>query len=201
LASDNIAGLILSAGLSGRMKRFKPLLDYKGKTFIENIITSLDVICKQIIVITGHNSDHLQKETIKRFNGKEILNKVNFIYNESYFDEMFTSLQKGISSIRDKDWVLYHFVDQPGLPPDFYSDFINQTDNNSNWIQPVYKNCKGHPILLHKDLFPLIMNQSPGSTLRSVSQNQIVKKKYWECNYPEIFQDIDTEEDLTAINN
>ncbi len=60
-----IHGIVLSAGLSGRMKMFKPLADYKGKTFLNNIIIKLDKICDEIIIVTGFKSDELKTETIK----------------------------------------------------------------------------------------------------------------------------------------
>jgi CTP:molybdopterin cytidylyltransferase MocA len=112
---------------------------------------------------------------------------------------MFTSLQIGIFESKNCDWILYHFVDQPGLPNNFYLEYIKQIDSEFNWIQPSYKNQHGHPILLGKDLFELIINSSPDSNLREISKNSKVKKKYWACNYKEIFQDIDTEEDYSKI--
>lgn len=192
-----INGLIVAAGLSGRMKSFKPLADYKGKSFIINIILKLEVICDQIFIVTGHKADDLKSVVINyltKSNQTALLKKIKFVYNESYENGMFASLQKGISVAKNCDWILYHFVDQPGLPENFYLDFIKQTDSNYNWIQPVNKDQKGHPILFGKDLFKLIANSSSDSNLREISKNPIVKKKYWECDYKEIFQDIDTEE-------
>ena len=194
--------IIISAGLSGRMKMFKPLANYKSKTFINNIITKLTTICEEIIIVSGFNSDELETETkksLKDENQFEVINKIKFVHNESFQVGMFTSLQKGISEAKNCDWILYHFVDQPGLPENFYPDFIKQAESNYNWIQPTNKGQKGHPILIGKDLFELIINSSPDSNLREISKNPIVKKKYWECNYAEIFQDIDTEEDYLKI--
>ena len=197
-----INGLIISAGFSGRMKIFKPLATYKGKTFIHKIITKLDKICDKIIIVTGFNSDELKTETIKSLkdeNQSKSIKKIRFTFNDSFQKGMFTSLQKGISEVEQCDWILYHFVDQPGLPSKFYLDFIKQIDSKYNWIQPSNKNQNGHPILIGKDLFDLITNSSPDSTLREISKSQMVKKKYWECDYKEIFQDIDTEEDYSKL--
>jgi molybdenum cofactor cytidylyltransferase len=202
LSKSKIYGLILSAGLSGRMKMFKPLANYKGKTFLYNIIIKLYKICDEIIIVTGFNSDELRIETIKSLqseNQPNVIPKLNFTFNESFQKGMFTSLQKGISEASNCDWILYHFVDQPGLPENFYLDFIKQADSNYNWIQPVNKDQKGHPILLGKELFDLIADSSPGSNLREISKSSKVKKKYWECSYTEIFQDIDTEEDYLKV--
>ena len=197
-----IYGIVLSAGLSGRMKMFKPLANYRGKTFLYNIIIKLDKICDEIIIVTGFNSDELKTETIKSLeddNQSEVLKKIKFVFNDSFQKGMFTSLQKGISEASNCDWILYHFVDQPGLPENFYFNFIKQADTYYNWIQPVNKEQKGHPILLGKDLFELIANSSLDSNLREISKNPKVKKKYWECNYMEIFQDIDTDQDYINL--
>ena len=193
-----IFGLIISAGFSGRIKMFKPLADYKGKTFLNNIIAKLDKVCNEIIIVTGFNFDELKTETIKNLRNEnqiEVINKIKFVFNKSFPMGMFTSLQKGISEVKNCDWILYHFVDQPGLPENFYFDFIKQIEKDYNWVQPLHSGQKGHPILLSKNLFSLILNASKNSNLRDISQSQIVKKKYWDCNYAEIFQDIDTEED------
>jgi len=179
---------------------FKPLANYKGKTFLNNIIIKLDSICDEIIVVTGFNTDELKTETIKSLNDdnqSEVLKKVKFVLNDSFHKGMFISLQKGISEAKNCDWILYHFVDQPGLPENFYPDFIKQTDSNYNWIQPVNRDQKGHPILLGKELFDLIANSSKDFNLRDISKSPEVKKKYWECHYKEIFQDIDTEDDYS----
>jgi molybdenum cofactor cytidylyltransferase len=202
LNKPKINGLIVAAGLSGRMKSFKPLADYKGKSFIINIILKLEVICDQIFIVTGHEADELKTSVINyltKANQTELLKKINFVYNDSFQKGMFTSLQKGISFAQNCDWILYHFVDQPGVLSNFYSTFVNQIDSKYNWIQPSYKNKNGHPILIKSDLFDLIINASEDSILKEISKIPEVKKKYWKCNYKEIFQDIDTDEHLENI--
>ena len=190
-----INGLIVAAGLSGRMNSFKPLADYKGRSFLVNIILKLEVICDQVFIITGHKADILERSVINyltKNHQNELLAKLKFVYNDLFQKGMFTSLQKGISAAQNCDWILYHFVDQPGLPNNFYREFINQIDSNYSWIQPSYKNQNGHPILFSKELFELIISSPSDANLREISKNKIVKKKYWDCHYEELFQDIDT---------
>ena len=200
-----ITGLIVSAGKSGRMGSFKPLMDYNGKTFLQRVILNLNSVCEKIIIVTGFNSESLQKETIKLFRNKSEAfssDKIQFVENENYEKGMFTSLQKGLLLNRNTDWVLYHFVDQPGLPLEFYKDFIGQIDQLHNWIQPSYHNKNGHPILFNTEIVDLILNSSENSNLRELSKNSIVKKKRWECIYKNVLQDIDTQEDyLTSLNS
>ncbi len=196
MSQKNIYGIILSAGLSGRMKMFKPLLPYKGKSFVQNIVHKLNPVCDKIIIVTGYKTNEVEENV----NNLNLYSKIEFVFNPDYEKGMFTSLQKGISEAKNCDWILNHFVDQPGLPENFYLDFVKQIDNNCNWIQPVNKGQKGHPILIQKELFGLILEAPDNSNLREISNNQNVKKKFWECGYEEIFQDIDTEEDYQMLD-
>ena len=199
-----ITGLIVSAGKSGRMGRFKPLMDYKGKTFLERIILNLNSVCEKIVIVTGFNSESLQQETINLFSNKSetlLSNKIRFVENEKYEKGMFTSLQKGLLLIKSCDWVLYHFVDQPGLPAGFYKGFTAQIDQYHNWIQPSYDNRNGHPILFNTEIVNLILNSNENSNLRELTKNAVVKKKRWECTYKNVLQDIDTQEDYLASIN
>jgi molybdenum cofactor cytidylyltransferase len=195
LDKNIINGLVIAAGVSGRMKKFKPLLQYKCKTFIQNIILKLNPVCDKIIIVTGYKA----KEVKENVNDLNINSKIEFVFNPDYEKGMFTSLQAGVRKVDDCNWILYHFVDQPGLPENFYSEFVKQIDNKHNWIQPKIKEQKGHPVLIKRDFFQKILDAPLNSNLRSVSNNPIVKKKFWECGYAEIFQDIDTPQDYEKI--
>lgn len=189
--NQRVHGLILAAGLSGRMKKFKPLLLYDNKPFIVNIIQKISSICNPVVVVTGHNSEKLILETKKHLS-ENILKNIKFVFNRNYKNGMFTSLQTGFQNIGDCDWVLYHFVDQPAIPINFYREFTAQINNNYNWIQPEYKRQNGHPILIGKQAVNIILNSPIDSNLRKISRQKNILKKIWECDYPEILEDIDT---------
>ena len=191
-----INGLIISAGLSGRMGKFKPLLSYKGKSFIQNIVLRLDSVCDKIIIVTGYKANEVEED----INQLNINSKIEFVFNSEYEKEMFISLQAGLQKADNCDWIFYHFVDQPGLPEVFYKKLVEQIDDRHYWIQPKIKEQKGHPILIRNDLFQIISGAPLNSNLRTISNDPKVKKKFWECGYEEIFQDIDTEEDYSKLN-
>lgn len=179
------------------MGKFKPLLLYQDKSFIQNIVLKLSSVCDKIIIVTGFKAGEVKGNV----NKLKLQTKVQFVFNKSYEKGMFTSLQTGINAAKISEWVLYHFVDQPGLPEKFYKDFIDQIDDVHNWIQPSYKKQSGHPVLIHKSLFDLISNASAESSLREISKNPLAVKRFWVCEYSVILQDIDTEDDLTFIKN
>lgn len=190
LQNDNaiITGLIITAGLSSRMGKFKPLLTFQNKSFLQNITDKLDFICNEIVVVTGHNADLIENE-LNSFSNK---NKIKTIFNENYEDGMFTSLQIGLKHLPNCEWVLYHFVDQPSIHEMFYEEFSTQIDKSFDWIQPTYKGKNGHPVFLNKKLINLIIDAPKTSNLKKLTVRENITKKYWECNYPEIFDDIDT---------
>ena len=196
MRSLKINSLILSAGLSERMGKFKPLLSYKGKSFIQNIVLKLNSVCYKIIVVTGYKANEVE-ENVNQLN---LPSKIEFARNESFEKGMLTSLQAGLAKATESDWTIYHFVDQPGLPEDFYKEFVKQIDDKHNWIQPKINKQKGHPILIKRNLFQIILDAPLNSNLRAISNDPMVKKKFWECGNAEIFQDIDTEEDYSKLN-
>jgi len=191
-----INGLIISAGKSGRMKKFKPLLSYKGKSFIQNIVLRLNSVCDKIIIVTGYQSNEVE-ENVNQLN---IHSKIEYVHNERFEKGMFTSMQAGLAKAIESNWIIYHFVDQPGLPEEFYKEFVEQIDEKYNWIQPKIKEQKGHPILIKRIIFQIILDAPLNTNLRTISSGSKVKKKFWECGYEEIFQDIDTEEDYSKFN-
>lgn len=174
------------------MGKFKPLLSYRGKSFIQNIVEKLIIVCDKIIIVTGFNADDVQNNVRQ----VKVNSKIEFVVNSEYEKGMFTSLQAGLKVAKNSDWNLYHFVDQPGLPENFYANFIKQIDDKHNWVQPSFNELRGHPILICRSLYDLIINESENSSLREISKNPIVKKKFWDCEIKEILQDFDTEEDL-----
>jgi len=183
-----IIGLITAAGFSYRMGDFKPLMDYRGKSFLENIVQKLNPICDEVVVITGHNANLIETE-IKSFQNFE---NVKTIFNENFKDGMFSSLQTGLRNLLNADWILYHFVDQPNLPISFYENLLFQKDNCFDWIQPKFKQKNGHPILINKRLINKIISSPVTCNLKEISRTNNISKKYWNCEYSEILNDIDT---------
>lgn len=187
-----ISGLILAAGLSGRMNSFKPILKIKERTIIHIITEKLLHVCDDVMIVTGYNSLLIESIIQKS-------NRIKFVYNENYLKGMFTSLKKGIKELLNSDWSVYHFVDQPLLPLDFYNEFADQINEEYDWIQPAFNSIKGHPILLAKSIYPTILSESDEGSLKTVSNNFHLKKLIWNCKYPHILDDLDTPEEFNKL--
>ena len=197
--SFNINSLLIAAGFSSRMGEFKPLLLFRDEPIIISIIKKLLIFSCKIFVVTGFKEKELILIIESHFKKSELKEKIVFVSNPIFEKGMFTSLQKGLNKAKDCDWLLYHFVDQPQLPQIFYTDFIAQTDDNYEWIQPAYKERKGHPVLIRKSIFDSILEADENSSLKEVTNAKNLNKKIWDCNYKEILVDIDTPEDYNEL--
>ena len=196
--AQNITGLLLCAGLSGRMGTSKALMIYHGLPFAVLIIKKLLLVCKEVIVVIGHESEKVKAE-IKAHLGEDENSKVMFVLNENYKDGMFSSLQYGLRNISNSDWILYHFVDQPNIPMSFYEEFAAELSEEINWLQPSYDNKPGHPILFNRKVVDTILQLNENNSLRDISNDQRIPKQIWKCNHPEVLQDIDTIEQFNNL--
>ncbi len=180
------------------MGKFKPLLEYKGKSFAQNIVEKTSTVCDRIIVVTGYNSTAVVKRLTDSLE-KNIFKKINFVFNERFEQGMFTSLKKGISEAKSSEIILYHFIDQPTLPEDFYVSFVKEIDSEFDIIQPTYNGKKGHPILLGEKAKRLIASADENETLKHLLEKRNLSIKLWECGFPEVLKDFDLPEDLETI--
>jgi molybdenum cofactor cytidylyltransferase len=208
-----IEAIVISAGYSSRMNDFKPLMKFEGLPFILQVILKLSDCCDKVHVVTGYRSEDIKEvltewfqrspETawFEKIGGSKnewssLLKKVKYIYNPNFEQGMFSSLKSGLFSCQDAEWILYHFVDQPHIPKEFYNSFIRQISDNFNWIQPCYQQRRGHPLLFHQSLFPEILQADSFSSLYQISQNSAIKKKLWDCPFPQILQNFNSPSDL-----
>lgn len=191
-----INGLLISAGLSGRMGTFKPLMLYKDKSFVVTIIEKLLTVCERVVVVTGFKSDEVKSVCSLQF-----ADRVECVFNPNFEKGMFTSLQAGLAELKDSDWIIYHFIDQPFHEEKFYRELISQIDDDNDWIQPCYNGKEGHPILFKKNIFEKILTADPSSSLRLIRYDTNTKKKKWECGYSQILNDFDTNEDIENFNS
>ncbi len=193
---NNITALIIAAGFSSRMKKFKPLLGYNGESFIQNIAVKLNLISNGITIVTGYNSNLLE-EHITQWQ-PELKSKTQIIFNSNYNKGMFASLKKGVENCKT-DWLLYHFVDQPNIPEKFYYEFTRQSREACDWLQPLHKGKKGHPIIFNKKVMEIILSEEDDSNLKKISMRDDIEKKYWVCKFKEVLNDFDTVSDLDKL--
>src|SRR5438477_621737 len=85
-----ICAIVLAAGKSERMGRPKALLEFRGRTFLENI---LDAISRSSIahtsIVVGHHRQEIENA----------VQSASMIFNPDYEQGMVTSLQTGVRAL------------------------------------------------------------------------------------------------------
>jgi len=187
---SEIRGIILAAGESRRMKSPKMLLPFMGKTIIQNVIEN--VIASSVgsvhVVVGSYMNDIL-----------DVINKlpVHYCYNENFIDGMLSSVKCGFSSLPENtDAAVIFLGDQPRLRPEITDMLINAyRKTGKRIIMPVFKNRRGHPLLIDFKYRDEILILEEGTGLKGLARNHPGDVLEVETNSEEVLKDIDTQED------
>jgi molybdenum cofactor cytidylyltransferase len=178
------------------MKEPKMLLPYMGKTIIEKVIENvISSNVEKVLVVIG--ADH--EAVIKVISGLQ----VTYCYNEHYKEGMLSSVKCGFKSLPDNfNAALVFQGDQPFINSGTINKIIAGYRKSDKGIAiPVYKEKRGHPILINSKYRNEIEKLNADEGLRSLAGKFHKDVLEIEINAPEILRDIDTKEDyLDEIN-
>jgi CTP:molybdopterin cytidylyltransferase MocA len=159
------AAVILAAGLSSRMKDFKPLLPLEGeKTIIECSIDSMvSAGIDHIVLVLGHRADDILR-VLRRRDYPFLKTALNPRYADS---DMMESARVGLAVAQSWAGLEAVFVlpgDMPKIRGSAYDALIRcRRLNSAKVIVPVYGGERAHPPLIHADcLDSLIGYQGEG---------------------------------------
>ena len=160
---DKIYGLVLCGGYSSRMGKFKPLLQLRGSTIVEQTVSSLKKAgIEKVLCVTGHNAEELSK----------VLDTAGIchVHNANYDQGMFTSVQAGISNLPDDcEGTFILPVDCPLCSPAGISKTLSLAKTGQyDVIYPAHAGRRGHPPFVHKSLFPSILAHNGEGGLRTI---------------------------------
>ncbi len=143
-----IAGIVLAAGASSRMRQDKALLRWGDKTFLEHLLAALKAAgTDPVRVVLGANADQVQKK-ISLGAGEAVL-------NPDWQKGMLSSLIAGLDSLpADVEAAVVCLVDHPCVS----STLIRALRENFRAggkliVVPTYRSRRGHPVLFSAKLF------------------------------------------------
>ncbi|MBQ6400976.1 MAG: histidine phosphatase family protein [Firmicutes bacterium] len=144
------AAVILAAGLSSRMKAFKPLLSVDGRTAIAGLTESIrGAGIEDVLAVTGWGREKLQEPLVRL--------RVEEAYNADYETGMFSSIQTGLARARElwpeKKAFLLVPVDCPLISIETLTAVMEAADAGAPaagdcFYVPTFEGKKGHPLLI-----------------------------------------------------
>lgn len=189
--------VILAAGLSSRMKDFKPLLHVDGTTAIEGLVESAKVAgIDDITVVTGHNRE-LLSPVIAAMGVREA-------YNEDYEQGMFSSVKTGLAAAAasGKKGYLLMPVDCPLVSASVMREVMSAgLKEPEKFAVPVYEGKKGHPLLVSAGFIDEICTWQGGGGLKAVTNAHPDEMVRVPVNEEGCLLDMDTPEGYEEIVN
>lgn len=182
----SIDGVVLAAGLSSRMGKYKMTLKFRQKTIIENCIEAMYGYCSNIIVVGGYNYNIIN-ELLKPYR------KVSTVLNENYMNGMFSSVKTGLKKVKGNRFFLTP-GDYPLIRKDTYEKMLKC---KADIVIPMYDGKKGHPVLVNSNLIGDILNNDNYESMRDfINSHNFTTVSLKDEG---ILMDADTPEDYNKI--
>jgi len=186
-----IRAILLAAGKGSRMGVQKQLLNWSGKTLLEESIDEILKLDKidELRIVLGYNASQI-KDKIKYYEN----NKAKILVNENFAEGMHTSIRKGISDLNSKiKHIMIALGDQPLIDKILFSDIIERyLSVEKECLVPVYKGKRGHPVLIKRELLEREIDEIDGpGGLRQFIKDKPEKIYFYEIDKEEIIIDLD----------
>lgn len=205
---SRFGAVILAAGLSSRMEKFKPLLHVAGTTAIEGLIESAKAAgITDITVVTGHNREKLAP-IIAACGVREA-------FNENYRDGMFSSIKTGLAAAAgyDSAGTAADYAGTEGregfllMPVDcplisvrvmrMMMDAVSKGADASGFAVAAFEGKKGHPLFIPaKAVSEICRYEGPGGLTAITDRHSITRVETGEegclldMDTPEGYEDI-----------
>ncbi|MFH1985193.1 MAG: DVU_1551 family NTP transferase [Pseudomonadota bacterium] len=189
-----ISAIVLAAGLSERMGRFKPLLPLGAKPAIERVVTMFQVAgIKDVLVVGGHRAAEI-RQAIDPLNAR-------CVENPAYRDGMFSSVLAGIRALPPVCRAFFiHPVDIPGVRFQTVERMVASFEETAPAIlYPVFDGRRGHPTLIRSSLVPEILKWPGSGGLRAFLERYEVGSRELPVADEAVLLDMDRPEDYTCM--
>lgn len=160
---SRVAAVILSAGLSSRMGRFKPLLPLGGKTVLERCIDCFHGAgVEEVVVVTGKRGGEVAEVAGQA--------GATAVHNPQYRQGMFSSVLAGVRALPQSTNGFFVLpVDMPLVRPETVARLLKAFQEDPlRIVYPVFDSQRGHPPLVHIALAGEILEHDGEGGLRTV---------------------------------
>jgi molybdenum cofactor cytidylyltransferase len=166
--------LILAAGRSSRMGRFKPLLPLGNVSVVERVIHLFRAVgLSAVYVVVGHRAEDLRT----RLTASGVASGPTIVSNPRHDEGMFSSVQAGLAAVGSAVGNIFiQPVDVPLVrPATVHLLLAALADHPETAIHPTWKGRRGHPPLIPASMIPAILNHDGTGGLRALLDTPAVR--------------------------
>ena len=180
-----VGAIILAAGESKRLGQPKQLIQFRGKTLIENAVNTAAEVCSSVAVVLGAHAATILSSVPRG---------AILVRNERWAEGMASSISAGLTEIQnDCDMVILMSCDQPLVTPGLLSKLISAP----GLVASAYNGTLGIPAMFSKVFFPALL---------ALTGTEGAKKIILQCrdivtpiSAPEAAFDVDTRWDVERL--
>ena len=183
--------VIVAAGMSSRMKVFKPMLKIGTVTVVRRIISTFQLVgADPIVLITGYQAELLESHVSHM--------GITCLRNEAYAtSQMFDSAKIGLSYLQKRcDRIFFTPVDIPLFTSHTVRSLLN---TNAMIAVPVCQGKEGHPLMLDKLAVEKLLAYQGDSGLAGAVESSGFSKQKIEVDDEGILFDMDTPDDYLEL--
>lgn len=191
-------GLILAAGFSSRMGRFKPLLPIGDATALEWVSNTLKKAGVQKIVgVTGFQREKL----CPLFRKEELIEAFNKDFEQGMFTSIKAGLRKALEEQEEKpEGFFLMLVDCPLVPPEVLQMIMDKHEEQPDaFIVPCFRGKKGHPLFIPFQYAEEILAYDGDGGLKAITNRYEDKLIKLETGLESVVLDMDTPEGYEEI--
>lgn len=189
-----ISSIVLAAGKSERMQSCKQLLEIKGRTMIERVVSAArSSRVDEIIVVLGYMAEDIAQ--------KIPYGDIKAVVNPDFEKGMSTSLKVGLGEVsEDSEAVIIILGDQPFLESWVIDKLIKRYDETgAPIVVPMHRGQKGNPVLLDMSLKGELTKLKGDTGARDIVNELWDEACTVNIGTPTVIMDINTEEDLERL--
>ena len=185
-----ISAIVLAAGKSERMGRPKALLEFRGRTFLDNILQAISrSSIEHSVIVVGHHRREIENA----------VRSASMVFNPDYEQGMVTSLQTGIRAMPPESIGAFLFlVDHPVVETETIEAMISSAAAD-RIVQPTFKGRRGHPVFFGADVLREILRLPSSQGADVVVRRDPARIIEIPVNTPGVLTDIDTPEEYEKL--
>jgi len=195
--ANNIAAIVLAAGLSKRMgSANKLLLDVEGQSLLRrSVMAIVGAGIGEVVVVLGHESELTKLHLVEL--------GVRYVVNTEYKSGQMSSVQCGLSALSGGNQAaMICLADQPLIKVTHLQQLINAFESlpdDKQIIVPMYKSQRGNPVMISETVRKKVVRQGGNPGCRKYIDNNPDQVLWLPVSDTAFTTDIDTPEDYTAL--
>ena len=185
-----VVAVVLAAGKSQRMGRFKQLLPFGGRAVVQTVVDMLHSLeIEEIVVVVGHRADEVRKV---------LADSARCVENPGYADGMFSSVLAGLNALDPKvDGMMLLLGDQPQIRVSVVKTVLDRfCSTGKGIVLPEVLGKRGHPVIIDVQRYGEAIRALDGSEgLKPLVRGYPEDTEIVKIDDESILRDLDTPED------